>query len=97
MDTFQEEYQLFVHCLFVEAVPLPAGHRRYLANLPQGGLEIPCILNFVTNNYKEGKKAKQLIESTLYIDICEELKSESAQLQSTSRSGKTKLTNYYLV
>ena len=32
------------------------GHRRYSADLPQGGLEIPCILTFVANNHKEGER-----------------------------------------
>jgi len=53
-------------------------------------------LTFVTNNYKEGKKAKYLIESILSIDICEELESESTQLQRTSSNGTTKPTDYYL-
>ena len=32
------------------------GHRRYSADLPQGGLEVPCILTFVANNHKEGER-----------------------------------------
>ena len=62
----------------------------------QGGLEIPCILTFVTNNYKEGKKEKQLIESTFSKDICEELQSESFQLQNNSSSVTIKPTDYEL-
>ena len=73
------------------------GHRRYSADLPQGGLEIPCILTFVANNHKEGEKAKQLIESTLSIEVCQELESESNQLQSTSSSVTTKSTELEVV
>ena len=72
---------------------ITSSHRCYSVDLPLGGLKISCILTFVTSNHKEGKKAKQLIENTLSIDICEDLESESAQLQSTSSSKTTKPTH----
>ena len=62
------------------------GHRRYSADLPQGGLEIPCILTFVVNNHKEGKKAQQLLGDTLSVEVCQVSESGSKQLQSTSSS-----------
>ena len=42
------------HC-----VCLVDGSRRYSSDLPQGGLEIPCILKFVTSNSKEADKTRQ--------------------------------------
>ena len=41
------------------------GTHRYSADLPQGGLEIPCVLPFLAKNFKEGNKSKQLLEATL--------------------------------
>ena len=90
LDTFQEEYQLFVRCLLVLFNSRVDGHQRYLDDLSQGGFEIPCILTFVANNHKEGKKGKQFIESTLSVEVCQELESESYQLQSTSSIVTTK-------
>ena len=46
------------------------GHRRYPADLPQGGLEIPRILTFVVNNHKEDKKAQQLLGDTVSVEAC---------------------------
>ena len=43
------------------------GMHRYSANLLQGGLEIPCVLTFLANNFKEGNKSKQLLEATLLL------------------------------
>lgn len=40
------------------------GSRRYSSDLPQGGLEIPCKLKFVTSSSKEAGKARRLLEST---------------------------------
>ena len=37
----------------------------YSADLPQRGLEIPCVLIFLAKNFKEGNKSKQLLEATL--------------------------------
>ena len=39
------------------------GSRRYSSDLPQGGLEVPCILTFSTPNAREIEKTKKLIES----------------------------------
>ena len=41
------------------------GTRRYSADIPQGGLEIPCVLTFLATSFKEGNKTKQLLEATL--------------------------------
>ena len=45
------------------------GPRQYSADLPQGGLEVPCTLTFTTSNDKEGEKARKLLESTLTVEI----------------------------
>ena len=47
------------------------GRRRYSSDLPQGGLELPCVLRFMTISSDEGKKAKKLIESTLRVEVSE--------------------------
>ena len=47
------------------------GRRRHSSDLPQGGLEIPCALHFMTVSGYEGKKAKNLIESTLCVEVSE--------------------------
>ena len=36
------------------------GHRRYSSDLPQGGLEIPCVLTFSAKSYNESDKARKL-------------------------------------
>ena len=41
------------------------GHRRYSADLAQGGLEIPCILTYTIDNKKEWVKTKHTINVTL--------------------------------
>ena len=45
------------------------GSRRYSADLPQGGLEIPCILTFQTTNAELRDKSKKLIEASLAMNI----------------------------
>ena len=45
------------------------GSRKYLFDLPQGGLEIPCILKFVTSNLNEACKMRQQLESRLHTRI----------------------------
>ena len=45
-------------------VCLVDGSRRYLYDLPQGGLKIPCILKFVASNSNEADKTRQQLEST---------------------------------
>ena len=47
---------------------IASGHRRYSSDLPQGGLEVPCALTFVTKDNKDGQKTKKLIESALGIE-----------------------------
>ena len=41
------------------------GSRRYSADLPQGGMEIPCILTFKSSSRKECDKAVKLLNMTL--------------------------------
>ena len=43
------------------------GARQYSSDLPQGGLEVPCILTFRASEEKECKKAKKLIELALSV------------------------------
>ena len=43
------------------------GTRRYSSDIPQGGLEIPCVLTFLAKNFEEGNRTKQLLESTLLL------------------------------
>ena len=47
-------------------VCLVNGSRRYSSDLPQGGLEIPCILKFVASNLNEAGKTRRQLESTLH-------------------------------
>ena len=35
------------------------GTRGYSADIPQGGLEIPCVVTFDAKNFKEGNKIKR--------------------------------------
>ena len=44
------------------------GSRRYSADLPQGGLEIPCILTFRTTNAEPRDKSKKLIEASFVMN-----------------------------
>ena len=39
------------------------GTRRYSVDLPQGGMEVPCILIFKSQSIKECKKTEHLIQS----------------------------------
>ena len=41
------------------------GSRRYSSDLPQGGLEVPCVLVFKTMQAAETEKTKRLIEGSL--------------------------------
>ena len=41
------------------------GTRRYSSNIPQGGLEIPCVLTVTAQSSIEDNKAEKLIESAL--------------------------------
>ena len=42
------------------------GSRRYSADLPQGGMEIPCNLTFKCSSHKECDKAVKLLNMTLF-------------------------------
>ena len=41
------------------------GHRQYSADLPQGGMEVPCVLMFTAPCSSETEKTKKLIQSSL--------------------------------
>ena len=41
------------------------GHRCYSSDLPQGGLEIPCVLKFISKDEKELAKTEKLVEPAL--------------------------------
>ena len=45
------------------------GPRQYPADLPQGGLEVPCCYTFKTNRDAEGEKARKIIEGLLSVEI----------------------------
>ena len=40
-------------------------HHHYSSDLPQGGLEIPCVLTFSAKSYNESDRARKLVESML--------------------------------
>ena len=41
------------------------GHGCYSSDLPQGGLEIPCVLKFISKDEKELAKIEKLVEPAL--------------------------------
>ena len=43
------------------------GHRQYSSDLPQGGLELPCVLTFTMASAKEYSKTKKVFECTSQI------------------------------
>ena len=43
------------------------GPRRYSEDLPQGGLEIPCVLIFRTENERDLAKVKKLVVAALHL------------------------------
>ena len=45
------------------------GNRRYSQDLPQGGLEVPCILTFRTSEKAELDKTERLIRNALSTKI----------------------------
>ena len=49
-----------IHCIV-------SGAKRYSADLEQGGLEVPCILKFESDNLKLQNKTKKLVVSALSI------------------------------
>ena len=53
------------------------GNHQYsldLRHLPQGGLEIPCTLEFVSQDRNEAAKAERLLESALGVKSSKVLK-----------------------
>ena len=44
------------------------GPHQYSSDLPQSGLEIPCVLKFIASNKKDTSKAKNQLESALNIE-----------------------------
>ena len=47
------------------------GHRCYSSDLPQGGLEVPCVLTFVAAEEKEKAKTIRIFESVLGMKLIE--------------------------
>ena len=41
------------------------GNCQYSSNLPQGGLEIPCTLEFISHDEEDAANAEKLLESAL--------------------------------
>ena len=56
---------LFLHAGSIHCIV--SGAKRYSANLEQGGLEVPCILKFESDNLKLQNKTKKLVVSALSI------------------------------
>ena len=57
------------------------GDQHYSVDLPQGGLELPCVLTFSAANTNEHSKTKKVFESTLSIETREaESKAESVEV-----------------
>ena len=50
---------------------LITGSRCHSSDLPQGGLEIPCILIFTTKCAELRDKTKKVLESVLSVKVCE--------------------------
>ena len=65
------------------------GNRGYSADLPQGGLKILCAMHFITDNDKEGKKAKNLFQSTLSVEVKEFLETTPQKLPVTMKLTST--------
>lgn len=53
------------------------GLRQYSADLPQGGLEIPCCYTFKAVMVSEGEKARKMIEVILSVEITPTVESDS--------------------
>ena len=53
------------------------GLRQYSADLPQGGLEVPCCYTFKTIHDAEGEKARKIIEGVLSVEIMPTIKSDT--------------------
>ena len=55
---------------------LITGGRRYSSDLPQGGLEIPCVLTFETTKAKEGMKTQRVLDNAGF-KVCLELQQQN--------------------
>ena len=53
------------------------GPRQYSADLPQGGLEVPCYYSFKTIRDAEGGKARKMIEVVLSVEIIPTIESDT--------------------
>ena len=62
------------------------GHRHYSHDLPQGVLEVPCILTYITREEKEWTKTKKLIQSALGIEMLRESQEEMASHVAADRA-----------
>ena len=64
------------------------GPRQYSSDLPQGGLEIPCTLEFVSHKENEAAKAERLLEPALGSKgkkVLKEIKENDLKLTLTGR------------
>jgi len=66
------------------------GSWRYSSDLPQGGLEVPCILTFSTPDACVSEKTKKLVESSLALSVKVTVSTTSAgdEKIASSSSGK---------
>ena len=73
---FLDLFQWFIHWGgFIVCVA--AGPRQYSADLPQGGLEVPCYCTFKTIHDAEGEKARKMIEVVLSVEIISIIESDT--------------------
>ena len=66
------------------------GSRCYSSDLPQGELEVPCVLTFSTSDACESEKTKKLVESSLALSVKVTVSATSAgdEKIASSSSGK---------
>ena len=60
-----EKFQHPVAFLFDVVAESLAGGRHYSSDLPQGGLEVSCVLKFQSKNKEDAEKAEKLIRNSL--------------------------------
>ena len=60
--------------------------RHYSSDLPQGGLEVPCILTFSTPHAREMEKTKNLVEPSLSASV-------SGSVQATTGTSATSVAD----
>ena len=70
-----------------------AGSRRYSADLPQGGLEIPAKLTLTATSREEGTKAKKLIEGTLCLDVTRDVTASEERIEALTEAQPQGMSN----